>query len=106
MSDDTAWQLISSGLHPAEPACWVATVLLEGEIFTIELSAHEEGGLIGGPDERLGDIMERVMDGEPATEEEQAIANGADDFMNAVVSEQLQLSPPMVFVDSENEGDD
>ena len=106
MSDDTEWRLISSGLHPADPDCWVATLLLNGEIFTIELSAHEDGGLMGGPDERLGDIMERVLDGEPATEEEQAIAYGADDFMNAVASEQVQLTPPIVFVDAAHESTD
>ncbi len=106
MSDDSAWQLISCGLHPAEADCWVATLLLSGEIFTLELSAHEDGGIIGGPDERLGDIMERVLDGKPATEEEQAIAYGADDFMNAVAGEQVQLTPPIVFVDAEHESAD
>ena len=101
MSDAAKWHLISSGLHPTEANCWVATLLMAGEIYTMELSAHESGGLIGGPDERLGDIMERVLDGDPATDEERAIANGADDFMNAIASEELKLSPPITFYDSD-----
>ena len=94
--ESAAWSLISAGKHPTKSDTMVATVLLGDSIFTIELVFGDDG-MTGTPNQVLGDIMEQVFDTDSASEGDQIIAYGADDFMASVAQGQVDLTARDVF---------